>query len=737
MDLAQSSKCWGHKERENRRNRIANLKSRPTEVVDETRRVLIRKGPVSIETSLQELEGDYETKPEWKMIENGGVLSVPVEELRMEKPPKPDHSGRVVFKEKKGGGGRHIESYPSGQTVENMNEFLRDKYNQEVQNAEKAGMEKSEAEKKAFAKTTKLPQFQAVKYWQDTMAEIKLKRALEMMLTKIKIPGLLIRSVNLKLASALNDMGLKLPEDAEIDLVMAHFSGDFININIFEVKRKDTFPWDTVPRYPNKQAVNKAENQLTEDVDILMALMAGTPPHQIIFNTLACYPDSTTAELETIFCSDCLENGVLCQEDLNSISLLQKKTRVQGKSNAATTCGKHHLLRFTARCLSNQSLLHIGYRSVEDKNRLVADRQKFNIQAVDGKIMQSEYVMASPQQQKAIASFNATSIHKHLILTGAAGTGKTVVALQVANSLIRALEAKAEPGMGPFLLVTTQYRRKDDPLCKYLDAKTSTTKAKILDNWEEIIQISEVLAKRWEQRPIVILVDEVLNPNLMLSSLTENRERIADNITIIAVVNPFWSSAVVNPFWSPDLPSLSESVLHINLTTPYRSTIAITSLARFLAKCEGQEINEGEIGSDVQGMKPLVFDVGDDEVKLTLALERCRQQIGDEATLLYDRVLPTSKRDICNKHGKENGGSWECYNAKNFFGWEAERVVAVTAGWGETLEMATRAKTHLILILAEPEQKHCKEYYTGYRKFFEEAAKRGLIDLTPFSVAAP
>ena len=44
---------------------------------------------MSVETSLKELEDDYESKPEWKVIEDGGVLSIPVEELRMENPPRP------------------------------------------------------------------------------------------------------------------------------------------------------------------------------------------------------------------------------------------------------------------------------------------------------------------------------------------------------------------------------------------------------------------------------------------------------------------------------------------------------------------------------------------------------------------------------------------------------------------------------------------------------------------------
>ena len=293
--MADSKVCLGHEERGSRKNKIAILITRLQAAPNKNCRILIKKGPITVETSLKELEEDYESKPEWKLIKEGGVLSVPVEELRMENLPKPDRSGQVVFKEKRGGGGKQIESYPVGQTIDNLNEEIREKYEEEKQKAKAAGKSESEAEKKAFAAATKLPQFQAVKAWQDTNAEIKLKKALERMMVGLKIPTVLIRSINLKQISALNDLGLKLPGDAEIDLVMVFSSGDFIHVRVFEVKRNDTFPWDTKSRPPNKQAVNKAENQLTKDVDILMALLAGTPPDQIVFHTLACYPDSSIA----------------------------------------------------------------------------------------------------------------------------------------------------------------------------------------------------------------------------------------------------------------------------------------------------------------------------------------------------------------------------------------------------------------------------------------------------------
>ena len=108
--MAESSTCFGHKEREARTNKIGKLATRQKETPDKNCRVLVKKGPVSVETSLKELEDNYERKSEWKVIEDGGVLSIPVEELRMENPPRPDRSGQVVFKEKKGGGGKQIEN---------------------------------------------------------------------------------------------------------------------------------------------------------------------------------------------------------------------------------------------------------------------------------------------------------------------------------------------------------------------------------------------------------------------------------------------------------------------------------------------------------------------------------------------------------------------------------------------------------------------------------------------------
>ena len=91
----------------------------------------------------------------------------------------------------------------------------------------------------------------------------------------------MIRLVNLKQISALKDLCLKLSSDVDIDLVMVYSSGDLLHLNVFEVK-KNMLAWDAKSRPPKK----KAENQLTEDVDILVALLAGTPPDQIVIAIL-------------------------------------------------------------------------------------------------------------------------------------------------------------------------------------------------------------------------------------------------------------------------------------------------------------------------------------------------------------------------------------------------------------------------------------------------------------------
>ena len=56
-------------------------------------------------------------------------------------------------------------------------------------------------------------------------------------------------------------------------------------------------------------------------------------------------------------------------------------------------------------------------------------------------------------------------------------------------------------------------------------------------------------------------------------------------------------------------------------------------------------------------------------------------------------------------------------------------MVAVTCGSMATLEEVTRPRTQLILILVEGEYEDYKQDYPDYQKYFQNAARQGLIEL--------
>ena len=154
-----------------------------------------------------------------------------------------------------------------------------------------------------------------------------------------------------------------------------------------------------------------------------------------------------------------------------------------------------------------------------------------------------------------------------------------------------------------------------------------------------------------------------------------------------------------------------------------------------MARREGLLIPEGNFGSDVEGTKPIFFDVGKDERKMEEALDHCRKHLGDNVTILYYYYQPDKRYNseirgaakMAKDQGKKEGGPWDCYDAQDFYGWEAERVVVVAAGGG-ILEQATRARTKLILILAKPED-DSKKLYARLQENIKAAADVGLVDV--------
>ena len=301
----------------------------------------------------------------------------------------------------------------------------------------------------------------------------------------------------------------------------------------------------------------------------------------------------------------------------------------------------------------------------------------------------------------------------------------------MANNLIESNKATAEAGKGPVLVVTTQHRKKDDPIMRYLsDGIADTAIEKIFKSYQdikkeyevtdnvseskentELLHLTDALAKKWEGRKIVMLLDEIGSGAFMNFSDID----IHQSVRMILVMNP-----VMNPVISTPL-ILPSSFLQVTLTTPYRSTIAITSLAQFIAKNEGLFVPEGDFGSDVEGTKPIFIDVGNDKGRMKEALAFSRHQLGDGATILYSGKLPDSLKTMVGK-----SEDWECYRAGDFQGSEAAKVVAVTSGYS-IYELITRAQTKLVFILV------CHEnYYDLYAKtkgYFQQASAQGLVEM--------
>ena len=385
---------------------------------------------------------------------------------------------------------------------------------------------------------------------------------------------------------------------------------------------------------------------------------------------------------------------------------------------------------------------------------------------------------------------------------------------------------------------------------KYLDNRTPGAGIKLFKNYRDLkkefvpsefnggndlLYLSEGLAKRYEGQKIVMLIDEI------------GKEGILENLGDIQIPQTVRLILIVNPVLSNISLSLPTSFIQVTLTTGFRSTIAITSLAQFIANQENEkkksgnqegksskyaekrvtseeekaermksvqdqieafvksktlelsfppelssfermlvhEVAEtmgllhesqgkgaerrivvrkkggasreeeegkkeakgkekkgaakkncdkhllsetvavgGNYGSDVKGVKPMFFDVDNEEGKLDEALAQSLCLLGDDVTILHAGLTDSMKAKV-NKYGKEQGGSWECYRAGDFYGWEAEKVVAVTSGYSN-MELITRAKTKLIFILIRNDG--YRNRYSATQEQFQQAVALGLAD---------
>jgi len=234
-----------------------------------------------------------------------------------------------------------------------------------------------------------------------------------------------------------------------------------------------------------------------------------------------------------------------------------------------------------------------------------------------------------------------------------------------------------------------------------------------------LIGMAKGLAERWEDHQIVMLVDEI-GGQFELSELGD--QSLPESVRMILVLNPDAVDAEESPL------TLPPSFLHVTLTTPYRSTIAITRLTHFIAKCRGLVVPDIDFGSDVEGVKPIIFDIGNDRKKIPEALEKFHKQPGDNTTVLFKGLVDDFNLEITSeieKWMKAAGANWDCSNTtRSFTGSEAEKVLAVTNGDIELMEAITRAKTILYILLVADD-----EHYSETKDYFQQAAEEGLVEM--------
>ena len=85
---------------------------------------------------------------------------------------------------------------------------------------------------------------------------------------------------------------------------------------------------------------------------------------------------------------------------------------------------------------------------------------------------------------------------------------------------------------------------------------------------------------------------------------------------------------------------------------------------------------------------------------------------------------------MVREQGNKAGGPWDCYDAEDFFGWEADRVIAVTGG-DYIMELMTRARTRLCVVLVE--RPFHPGIYSHVKEYFQQAADQGLVSMGQLS----
>ena len=96
-----------------------------------------------------------------------------------------------------------------------------------------------------------------------------------------------------------------------------------------------------------------------------------------------------------------------------------------------------------------------------------------------------------------------------------------------------------------------------------------------------------------------------------------------------------------------------------------------------MAKCYHLKVpDDGEFGSDVDGFKPILFDVGryDEKMKMKQTLAKCHQLFGEKAVVLYMWGDGSAKFKV-NKM-KQGPWLWEYNDAESYYALSRNTVLS-------------------------------------------------------------
>ena len=122
---------------------------------------------------------------------------------------------------------------------------------------------------------------------------------------------------------------------------------------------------------------------------------------------------------------------------------------------------------------------------------------------------------------------------------------------------------------------------------------------------------------------------------------------------------------------------------------------------------------------NVDGMKPIIFDVGKDDGNMEKAMEHCHTLLGDNVPFYLPINLVPSMRKVVEDQVKDAGR-----RSNEMSG--SDKVVLVTTGDPDIYQI-TKARTHLCIILAEPHSG--AEGYLRTKLYFQMASDEGLVEM--------